>query len=116
MEAGQLRHRVALQRPEYQQDADTGENILAWVTVGTVWARIAPLRAREYISSQANQSEITTEIFIRFRSDLDPTWRAVHMVNGSPARIYNIQGAMQDSDSGRDYLKLMCQSSVNDGE
>jgi SPP1 family predicted phage head-tail adaptor len=115
MEAGKFRHRIALQRPQYTQGAD-GERTLAWVTVGTVWAQIKALRAREYIASQANQSEITTEIFIRFRRDIQPTWRVVHMVNGAPATIYNIQGVMQDAQTGMDHLRLMCKSGINDGE
>lgn len=116
MEAGKFRHRVALQRPVYTQNNSTGSMTLTWQTVGTVWARIAPLRASEYIASQSNQSEVTTEIYIRFRRDVEPTWRAVHMVNGNQGAIYNIQGVMQDAVSGMEYLKLMCKTGVNDGE
>ena len=116
MEAGEFRHRVSLQKPEYVQDPETGENVLTWVAVQTVWAKIAPLRAREFIASQATQSEVTTEVFIRFRSDIQPTWRGVHMVNGVPATVYNIHGVMQDRNTGREYLRLMCASGVNGGE
>lgn len=116
MEAGKLRHRVALQRPAYTQNPVTGSQTLTWVTVATVWCHIAPLRAREYIASQATQSEVSAELFIRFRRDVEPTWRAVHMVNGVAYTIYNIQGVLQDAVTGMEHLKLMCRSGVNDGE
>lgn len=116
MEAGEFRHRVSLQRPQYAQDPVTGENTLSWVPVQTVWAKIAPMRAREFIASQATQSEVTTEVFIRFRSDVQATWRAVHMVNGVAGAVYNIHGVMQDRVTGREHLRLMCATGVNDGE
>lgn len=116
MEAGEFRHRVKLQSPSYVQDPVTGENVLSWVDVQTVWAKIAPMRAREYIASQATQSEISTEIFIRYRTDVQPTWRGIHMVNGVAGDIYNIHGIMQDRNYGTVFLKLMCGTGVNDGE
>lgn len=116
MEAGEFRHRVSLQRPEYEQDPITGENKLSWVTVGTVWAKIAALRAREFIAAQATQSEVTTEIFIRFRTDVVASWRAVHMVNGAAGAIYNIAGVMPDKFTGREHLRLICSTGVSNGE
>lgn len=116
MEAGEFRHRVKLQSPTYVQDPVTGENVLSWADVQTVWAKIAPLRAREFIASQATQSEITTEIFIRYRTDVQPTWRVTHMVNGVSGTTYNIHGVMQDKTYGNVTLKMMCGSGVNDGE
>ena len=116
MEAGEFRHRVSLQRPEYEQDPVTGENKLSWVTVGTVWAKIAALRAREFIAAQATQSEVSTEIFIRFRTDVVASWRAVHMVNGAEGAIYNIAGVMPDKVTGREHLRLVSSAGVNEGE
>ena len=116
MEAGDFRHRVSLQRPEYVQNPTTGEMALSWVTVGTVWAAIKPMRAREFLESQAAQSQVNTEIFIRFRSDILPTWRLVHMVNGVAGAIYNIAGILPDRVSGREHLRLMVSTGVNDGE
>jgi SPP1 family predicted phage head-tail adaptor len=115
MEAGEFRHRVALQSPSYAQDPETGENVLTWITVATVWAAIRPLRAREFIAAQATQSQVTTEIFIRHRA-VEPNWRVVHMVNGVAGTIYNIHGVMPDAMSGREHIKLSVSSGVNEGE
>lgn len=116
MEAGEFRHRIALQRPEYVQDETTGEMELSWMTVQTVWAAIKPMRGKEFIASHSNQSQVNTEIFIRFRSDILPTWRLVHMVNGVAGAIYNISGILSDRVSGREHLRLMVSTGVNDGE
>lgn len=116
MEAGEFRHRIALQRPTYAQNSITGEMTLTWVTVQTIWASIRALRANELIAAQATQSKVTTDIFIRFRSDIEPTWRAVHMVNGAAGTIYNIAGILPDRYSGREHLRIMASSGVNEGE
>lgn len=116
MEAGEFRHRIALQRPEYAQDQNTGEMALSWVTVQTVWAAIKPMRGKEFIASHSNQSQVNTEIFIRFRTDIEPTWRMVHMVNGAAGTIYNIAAVMPDRNSGREHLRMQVSSGVNDGE
>lgn len=115
MEAGDFRHRVALQSPQETQDPQTGEMVISWQTQATVWASIRPLRAREFIAAQATQSQVTTEIFIRYRA-VDPTWRAVHMVNGVPGTVYNIHGVMADPHSGREHVKLAVSSGLNEGQ
>lgn len=114
--AGKLRHRVALQSPSYTQDPTTGENALSWTTVATVSAAIEPLSAREFLAAQANQSEVSARIVIRRRSDVAANWRAVHMVNGVAATIYNIHGVLADKDSGLEYQTLVAAQGVNDGE
>lgn len=116
VKAGPFRHRVRLDRPTYVQDPVTGEQTLKWVAVATVWARIEPLSAREFIAAQANQSEITARIVIRYRSDVIASWRAVHMVNGVAGKVYNIRGALADPDSGLEWMTLPCAAGVNDGE
>lgn len=114
-EAGPLRHRVKLQSPTYTQDTTTGEQTLVWADVATVWAAIEPLSAREFIAAQSEQAQIDTRITIRQRN-VSTTWRAIHMVNGSPSKFYNIHGVLADKESGLEYLTLPCSTGVNDGE
>lgn len=116
LKAGPLRHRIRLDRPTYVQNTTTGEQTLTWVVVATVWARIEPLSAREFIAAQANQSEITARIVIRYRSDVLPSWRAVHMVNGVAGKVYNIHGVLADPESGLEWTTLPVSAGVNDGE
>lgn len=116
MEAGKLRHRVALQSVSLAQDPVTGENTPTWTTQATVWAAIEPMSVREFIAARADQSEVSTRIVIRRRSDVAASWRAVHMVNGSAGAIYNIEGVLADKDSGLEYQTLACSTGVNTGE
>lgn len=114
--AGKLRHRVKLERPTYSQNTTTGEMTPTWTDEGTVSATIEPSSAREFIAAQVTQSQIDTRITIRYRDDVAANWRATHIVNGSPGKIYNIYGALPDKESGREYLTLPCSSGVNSGE
>ena len=110
--AGRLRHRVMLQSPSYMQDPVTGDNALTWIDRGEVRAAIEPLSAREFIAAQATQSEVSANLIIRRRSEIDATWRAVHIVRGT---IYNIHGVQSDKESGLEYQTLPCSTGVNDG-
>lgn len=114
--AGKLRHRVLLESPVHTQDTTTGEMVLSWHDEGTVSAAIEPSSAREFAAAQAMQSQIDTRITIRYRDDVAANWRATHVVNGVGGKVYNIQGALPDKDSGREYLTLPCIAGVNDGE
>lgn len=114
LKAGRLRHRVALQSPSYTQNPTTGEMALGWTAQGTVSAAIEPLSAREFLAAQATQSQISTKIVIRYRDDVLPTWRAIHMVNGVPGKVYNLHGVLADPDSGLEYLTLPASTGANE--
>lgn len=107
--AGKLRHRIIIQRPDYIQDMDNGAMNPVWVEVATVWASIDPISAREFVASQAEVSNITTRITIRYRSDLDDKMRLYH-----PAKdiYYDLHGILYDKDSGLDYMTLPCSEGV----
>jgi SPP1 family predicted phage head-tail adaptor len=71
MRAGQLRHRVTIQRlveGSPQQDAG-GTPDDAWSEYFTCYAEVAPLRGRELIAAQQVNSEVTGTIRIRYRDD-----------------------------------------------
>ena len=108
--AGRLRHSVDLESRSYAQDPVTGDNTLTWVRQATVRAAIEPLSAREFVAAQATQSEVVARIIIRYRSDIDASWRVVHR-----GKIYNIQGVLPDIDSGIEYLTLPVSQGVSDG-
>jgi SPP1 family predicted phage head-tail adaptor len=110
MQAGKLRHHVSLQKPVKTQNPSTGAVVNSWQETAKLWAEVAPLSAREFVAAQATQSEVTTRITIRFRSDVTPKHRIVYA-----GKIYNIEGVLADDKSGRDYLTLPCSEGVNDG-
>ena len=113
LNAGTLRHRVAIQQPTETQSATTGEITVAWATVSgmeSLAAEIVPLSAKEFLSAQATQSEIVARIVIRYRTGITAKMRVNH--NGT---IYNIRGVLPDPDSGREWLTLPVSEGVNDG-
>lgn len=101
--AGKLRHRLALQTQMPVQDSVTGETVVIWSTVATVMGAIEPLSAREFIQSGANQVHVSARITIRARSDINNTWRIVHLATG---KVYDVEGVLADKESGLEYMTL----------
>lgn len=110
MRAGELRHRVELQRPEFNQDPVTGEMTPTWLEVAKLYASIEPLSARDFIAASAAQSKVSARLLIRYRAGVDSTMRIIHR-----GKIYNIEGVLPDQKSGLDYLTLPCSEGVDDG-
>jgi len=111
MKLGRLRHFVEIQRRELVQDPVTGEMLgQAWVRFAKVYSSIEPLNTREFVEAQANQSEFTARIVIRYRPGVLDTMRVLH---GST--VYVIKGPpLADRESGREYLTLMVAAGVSD--
>jgi SPP1 family predicted phage head-tail adaptor len=116
-EAGRFRHRITIQQKqilldsngEADQDPNTGEAPYVWAQFAKRWAAIEPLSAREFIQSQATQSQITARIIFQFLEGLDAGMRILH--NGT---VYNIQGILADKDSGLWYQTCPVSYGVND--
>jgi len=103
LQAGKLRHRIRIERPDYQQDPLTGDMVASWLEFATVWAAIEYLSAREFVASSAEQSEIVARITIRYLAGIDATMRIVHEPS---AMIYDIKGVLPDLKSGKKYLTM----------
>ena len=111
--AGKLRHRIEIQEYQYQgQDPTTGQETRSWVTVHECWASIEPLSVRDLIAAQANQSRVTARIVIRYVDGINATMRVVHAKRGESI-VYEIEGVMEDQDSGIEYQTLMCAKGVS---
>lgn len=110
MRAGKLRHKVTIQAPGLTQDPVSGEMLPGWTDFASIWASIEPLSARDFIAAQANQSEITARIVIRYREGILPTMRILHR-----GRVYAIQGVLSDAKSGLEYLTLPVSEGVSQG-
>lgn len=124
LEAGKLQHRVRIERyaalldsnGNELQDPVTGEIPREWQEVATVWAEIAPISGREFIMSQAIQSQVTARLTIRYRDGIDASMRAVHVRRGRPDTIYNIKAVLSDVESGLEYLTLPCSTGTGNGQ
>lgn len=101
--AGKLRHRLALQSRTLAQDAVTGEMVPTWATAAEVFGAIEPLSVREFIQSGAGQVQLTARITLRARSDINNTWRILHLSTG---KIYNVEGVLPDKESGLEYITV----------
>lgn len=113
MQAGRLRHRIAIQQKVQAQNPVTGAITHTWQTVAgmeSVPASIEPLSVRELLAAQAVQSEMIARITIRYRPGLDATMRILHK-----GKIYNPAGWLPDKDSGLEYLTAPVSQGVNEG-
>ena len=109
LKAGNLRHRIALQRKQQTQNPQTGAMVTTWVTEATVPAAVEPLSAREFVAAQAVQSNVSVRITVRYRPGITSAMRLLH-----DGKVYNITGVLADKDSGREYLTLPCSELPHD--
>lgn len=109
LNAGRLRHRVVIQRPVDTRDSSDGSVIRTWSNLATVWAAIEPLSAKEFIASQAEDSQVSTRIVIRYRDDISHEMRLYHAAKD---KYYNIEGILSDKDSGLEYITIPCSEGV----
>ncbi|AOV01684.1 phage head closure protein [Delftia tsuruhatensis] len=124
LESGKLRHRVRIEAYAEQrdsageviQDQQTGEVLMAWQEVDTIWADIDALSAREFIQSAATQSKVTARMKIRARDDLLASMRFVHLRRKAANVIYNPEGFLPDRESGMEYMTIPCSSGVGQGQ
>lgn len=116
LSAGRLRHRVNIQTATYTQDTETGELVPAWAnTHSSVPCAIEPLSVKDYLQSQAIQSEVSARIVIRYRTGMTDEMRLVGVCGCHKDKIYNPAGWMEDMESGREYLTAPCSQGVNTG-
>ncbi|MGC6407561.1 phage head closure protein [Bisgaard Taxon 45] len=106
MNIGKLRHRITLQK-QVNTLNEYGATVTKWGKVATIWAEIKPLAGREYFSAQQVQSEITTQIFIRYLPGVLPTMRVKF---GS--RFFEIISVINANERNI-YLQLMCKEKID---
>lgn len=101
--AGELRHRVTIQRYiSGGRDADGYRLDGAWTTQKKVYAKITPLSTKDLLAAQAAQSEITARMMVRYRTGLniDTTMRVIWQ-----GRTYAIDSqGLPDNDTGVEYM------------
>lgn len=119
MRAGQLRHRITLQRPVATQD-EWGDPSPSWEDVATVAASIESISGREFFSAQQVQADVTTRITIRWRNGIEPAMRITHATAAQQAMsppeftIYDIEAILPDP-TGRRSIVFMCRNRNSEG-
>ena len=92
--AGLLRHLVEVQENNPTQDA-AGQEIESWSTIAKVWARIHPVKGKEFIDSdQLKATEVTHTIVFRYL----PILTTKHRLFVDKARAFEIDQALNDDE------------------
>ena len=101
IKAGDLRHPVVLLRP----DTTLGEHnrrTTVWTEVANVMAAKKDVSGKEFFAAHAVSAEDIVTFTVRFREDIDATWRVRH-----GTAVYNV---LEVNHLGymRDFLRLQC--------
>lgn len=111
VKAGELRHRVTIQRYiSGGRDADGHRLDGAWTTHKKVYAKITPLSTKDLLTAQAAQSEITARMKVRYRTglDIDTTMRVIWK-----GRTYAIDSqGLPDNEDGMTYTTFNLRNGV----
>jgi SPP1 family predicted phage head-tail adaptor len=74
MRIGELNKLVTIQYQTKATDSMGGFTV-TWADLGTVWAAIWPVSAKETVQAGQNIMAITARVRIRYRSGFKPDWR-----------------------------------------
>lgn len=101
IKSGDLRHPVTLLKPESSLDAKN-RRITEWTEASTCHAAKGDVSGREFYAAHAVNAEDIVTFTIRWRDDIDTTWRIRH--GGTEYNIIEVNhlGYM------RDFLRLKC--------
>lgn len=113
MQAGALRHVVTIQTRTTTVDG-WGQQSTAWTDVISARAAIRPLSGRELFSAQAVQSEVSHEIRIRYRSELDVprTGAALRVLFGS--RVFDVHAVLNVDERDRE-MRILASEGLTNG-
>lgn len=107
VEAGKLNQRWTLEEPVSTTN-ELGEVVQSWQPVAEVWANIRPLRTADVIRARAAQLETTHAVTIRYRDDINGTWRLTRTKSDGSQRTLNIVGQPIDVDERHEALEMQC--------
>lgn len=112
MRIGPLNRQVSLQQKQ-EAPTGTGGSTIGWVEIATVWANVRMLSGMETAKSDFPVSVAKASIRIRWREDIDPTWRVVYVSNGKML-TFDVKAVLPDL-VGREYVDLSVEVGQNDG-
>lgn len=104
MKAGRLRQTVIFQQ-NVPIKLPSGQLKKEWIDIAFVRCEVKHLSGRELISANAEMSEVTVRVWMRYRPDINSTCRMVWR-----EQIYDIQSVIPDEKLTR--LELLCKQGV----
>ena len=111
--AGQLNHRIRIQQPTTVKDA-LGAPTQVWADVATVWADIQPISGREARIADRVSAEVTHQITVRHRPDLDDPQTIARMRVLFRGRIFAVHAALNDDEANVSVI-LLASEGLRDG-
>ena len=109
VKAGDMKDRVALQRPIQTPDGMGGTET-GWQDVAEVWANFRYLRGGETVLASRLQGRLTAVITIRESADTRAVTADWRLRDARKATIWNIRSFIPSDDDA--FLELTCESGV----
>lgn len=111
--ASELRHRVVIQSKSEGSRNEYGDFVPSdWTTYKTLWSKITPVAARDLAIGQAELTEVTARMKIRYRTDINTSMRVLWK-----DRVYSIQSeGLDDNEDGYTYTTFNLSSGVEVSE
>ena len=101
MRAGQLKHRITIQRPTGAQDAWGTPEPQGWEDVALVWSDIRYQSGSESIRAGADVSIVRASVRIRWRTGVDAGMRVLH-----GGQVFDVEAVLPSAD--RKHIDLVC--------
>ncbi len=101
MRAGRRNKRILIERPIESTD-QYGEKIITWVEFSSCWARVAPLRGKEFFEAQQTNNENIMKITMNYQADISDRYRVVY-----DCRYFEIKYIINVEEKNIDH-ELMC--------
>lgn len=105
MDIGRLKHRITFQELSQSQN-EYGELVEEWLDIKTVWAEIKPVSGNQFFAAKQINSEISHNVYIRYRTDLKPSMRIKFK-----ERVFDILYLMNMNEDNR-IMQIYCKELI----
>ena len=101
--AGELCHRIKVQKLTSGRDEDGYPIPEQWVDYMPLWAKVTHLSGKDLIAAQASNSKVVARLKIRYREDIDTTMRVIYK-----GKTYAIDSqALEDTNTGYESVTFL---------
>ena len=107
MNAGILNKRITIQTKVPTRGA-SGEEVIVWSEVATVWGSAEPLRGQEYLEANRLQADLDIRFRIRYLDGIKPSMRVKY-----DDRYFNIVSVIHVKEAKQE-IQLMCKELIEE--
>ncbi|WP_180114975.1 phage head closure protein [Acinetobacter sp. YH12063] len=101
--AGELRHRIMVQKLTSGKDDDGYPIPEQWVDYMPLWAKVTHLSGKDLIAAQASNSKVVARVKIRYREDINTAMRVIYK-----GKTYAIDSqALEDTNTGYESVTFL---------